>query len=257
MTGIVWWDGDEMSTMSAERASANLLVLFEDNHLLCVYKPAGLLSQGPGKTWNTVLDVCRAWLRMRYKKQGNIFVGLVHRLDRPVGGVMVITKTSKAASRLSRQFRSGEVTKIYKAVVSGTPRPVTGELRDYIRKIPGKRKSVITGNSHEGKAAVLRYETAESRGDFSLLTVRPVTGRSHQIRLQLSAAGCPIVGDWKYGSAHSIERGIGLRAAEIRFSHPTKHQPMVIHAPTPPDWPWPPTDIRQAPRKRKQRRAAH
>jgi len=257
MTGIVWWDGDAMSTMSASRASSNLLVLFEDNHILCVYKPAGLLSQGPSGTHNTILDICRAWLRTRYQKQGNIYMGLVHRLDRPVGGVMVVTKTSKAASRLSRQFRTGQVTKIYQAVVSGTPLPDHGELSDYIRKIPGKRRSVITDTPHKGKAAMLEYETIESQQGFSLLMIRPETGRSHQIRLQLAGAGWPIAGDRKYGSEYGIERGIGLRAAEIRFTHPTKNHPVVIHAPTPPDWPWPPTDIRHLSLKRTSGRVRH
>ncbi len=240
MTGIVWWDGHRMSTMPAFRAAKELLVLYEDNHLLGIYKPAGLLTQGPGHGHNTLLDVARAWLRKKYHKQGEIFLGLVHRLDRPVGGVLLLAKTSKAAARLSAQFRDGLITKTYLAVVEGIPHPPAGTLQHLLRRPPNRKSRPVPPGDLRGKQALLAYKTLESRGDMSLLEIRPETGRTHQIRVQLSHAGWPILGDTKYGARHRVRGGIGLLALELRFTHPTRQIEMVLNAPNPPDWVWPP-----------------
>jgi 23S rRNA pseudouridine1911/1915/1917 synthase len=240
MAGTVWWDGQRMSTLPIFKAASHLLVLYEDNHLLAVFKPAGMLSQGPGRGHNTILDIGRGWLRGRYSKPGNIFLGLVHRLDRPVGGVMLLARTSKAAARLSAQFRESTITKTYEAIVEGVPAPPTGVLEHRLRRAGYHRKTqkVYTPEAR-GREAELRYECIATGRGFCLLKVQPKTGRPHQIRAQLALIGHPIIGDKKYGSTLRISSGIGLLAREIAFVHPTRQVAMTLSAPTPPDWPWP------------------
>ncbi|MBN1423473.1 RluA family pseudouridine synthase [Candidatus Fermentibacteria bacterium] len=237
MTGIVWWDGTRMSTLPVHEAAADLLVLYEDNHLLAVFKPAGLLSQGPGHGHNTTLDVAKAWIRRRHDKPGGVYVGLVHRLDRPVGGVLVLAKTSKAAARLSEQFRTGAVRKTYQAVVEGRVAGF-GTLSDSVTRRTQHRASRVVP-SGRGRHAELDYQVVESGTRASLLEIHPHTGRTHQIRLQLAHWGHPIVGDVKYGSRLRLFGTVALLAKEIRIHHPTRDVEMDIHAPTPPDWPWP------------------
>lgn len=240
MTGTVWWDGQRMSTLSVDKAASQLLVLYEDNHLLGVFKPAGLLSQGPGRGHNTILDIGRWWLRSRYNKTGNVFLGLVHRLDRPVGGVLLLARTSKAAARLSAQFREGAIAKSYEAIVEGVPAPSAGVLRHRLRRAGYHRKTAtVDSNKTYGREAELRYECIGTERGYSLLSVQPKTGRSHQIRAQLALIGHPIIGDKKYGSTHRMPSGIALLAREITFTHPTRSLDMALSAPTPPDWPWP------------------
>jgi len=240
MTGIVWWDGQLMSTLPVDRAVSKLLVLYEDNHLLAVFKPSGLLSQGPGQGHNTILDICREWLRCRYSKPGNVYLGLVHRLDRPACGVLVLAKTTKSASRLSEQFREGIVHKTYLAIVGGVPSPPSSVLRHTVfRASPDRKTLIVDERRQDAREAILEYETIESLEGNSVLKLRPHTGRPHQIRVQLSRVGHPIIGDKKYGSSFKLPSGIALLAKEIRFEHPTKKAEMIINAPTPPDWPWP------------------
>ncbi len=236
MTGIVWWDGQRMSTLSAPEAAASLLVLYDDPDLMAVFKPPGLLSQGPGGGHLTVVEVVRAWLGRGHAVRGEPFVGLVHRLDRPVGGVLVLAKTPKAASGLSEQFRDGVVRKVYLAVVEGRV-PPSGTFADCMARGPDGVSRVVT--SPRGRLARLDYRRIDAASGASLVEIRPHTGRTHQIRLQLSHAGHPIVGDVKYGSGLRIPGRIALLAKEIEFIHPCKDVPMDLHAPTPPDWPWP------------------
>ena len=216
-----------------------LPVLFEDNHVLVVEKPAGMLSQGDLSGDLDVLTVVKQFIKTRDRKPGNVYLGLVHRLDRPVGGVMVTAKTSKAAARLSAQFRERSCEKIYHAVVSGTPEPVERELRHRLEKDRATRVTrVVTGD--RGKEARLRFRVLETANDRSLLEVHLITGLSHQIRVQLAASGHPIAGDKKYGATLPYKPGvIALFAAAIRFAHPVSKEPITVTARVPNDWPFP------------------
>ena len=195
-----------------------LQVLYNDNHLLVVNKPAGVLTQGDQTGDVTLLDHARRWLKHTHRKPGNVFIGLVHRLDRPVSGVVVLARTSKAASRLSEQFRSRQVEKIYAAVVCGTPSPAERLLTHRL----------------DGKPCRLEFSVVASAAGQSLLEVRPLTGRKHQIRRQLSAAGAVIVGDLRYGATAPLpDRSIALHASRITVTHPTRRELMTFESPWP------------------------
>lgn len=203
-------------------ATSDLQILHLDNHLLVVCKPSGLPIQRDESGDPTLLDAARAWLKREFDKPGKVFVGLVHRLDRPVEGVVVLARTSKAAGRLSAQFRERRVRKTYLAVVSGRPSP------------PSRRLDWILS----GKSAVLEFDTLRTKGATSLLEVRPVTGRKHQIRKQLSALGHPILGDLRYGADAPLpERRVALFAQAIEVEHPTRAEPMRFECPLPAWWP--------------------
>lgn len=216
-----------------------LPILYEDNHLLVVDKPAGMLAQADLSGDLDVLTLAKQVIKERDAKPGNVFLGLVHRLDRPVSGVMALAKTSKAASRLSAQFRERETDKRYLAVVAGAPDPVRGELRHFLRKDRAERVTRVVESEAEGKRALLRYEVLEHRGTRSLLRVQLVTGLPHQIRVQLSAAGHPIVGDRKYGSSEPLVRGVvALHAESLALRHPVRREDVVVRADPPDHWPW-------------------
>jgi len=218
----------------------DIKILYEDNHLLGVYKPPGMLIQGDKTGDLSLLDWAKAWIKKRYDKPGNVFLGLVHRLDRPVAGAALFARTSKAAARLSAQIREQTVEKIYWAVVHGTPSSSEGESRLYLARI--RNKSIVTTpDNSSAKFAVLRYRVLESSSPFSLVEVILVTGRHHQIRCQLSAMGFPILGDFKYGSPQPLPQGaIALLSKRIICRHPTRNQDVVIESPMPKNWPWPP-----------------
>lgn len=223
----------------------HLDVIHEDNHLLAVHKPAGLLVQGDRSGDATLVDAARAYLKEAYAKPGNAYVGLVHRLDRNVSGLVLLARTSKAAGRLSAAFREGRVGKRYLAVVLGTPPAPAGELRAYLAAA-GDREGVTRARPEPfagAKEAVLRYRVAERRGGLSLLEVEPVTGRRHQIRAQLALVGCPLLGDVKYGApARLPDRRLGLHALALELEHPVGGQPLTLIAPPDGAWPWPPPD---------------
>jgi 23S rRNA pseudouridine1911/1915/1917 synthase len=224
--------------------ASELDILYEDNHLLVVCKPAGLLAQGDRSGDVTLLDRARADLKVRYDKPGNVYLGLVHRLDRPVSGVMVLARTSKAASRLSRQFREGTVGKRYLAVVAGDPPGVEAVLRHHLAA-HGDRQGITRAAAEPfdgSKPAEMRYHVRERRRDRTLLEVELITGRRHQIRAQLALAGWPIWGDVKYGARRDpAYAGIGLHAWRLELSHPVGARPMLFEAPCPAGWPWPDT----------------
>jgi len=210
-----------------------------DNQVLVVYKPAGLLAQGDRSAGANLLDMARHWIKTRYHKPGNVFIGLVHRLDKPVAGVMVFARTSKAAGRLSAQFREGRVVKRYLAVVEGIVAPgITRLENDLERRPEGSR--ILSGPGPASQAARLSFERLDTGRSTSLVAVTLETGRRHQIRLQLAHAGHPIVGDRRYGAAESLAGGqIALLARELGFDHPTRHEPLTFFCPLPVGWPWP------------------
>ncbi len=218
-------------------------VLYEDNHCLAVNKPAGLLSQGDETGDPDLVSWARAYLKDRYGKPGNVFVGLVHRLDRPTSGVVLLARTSKAASRLSAQFRTGKIAKVYWAIIEGHPDPPEGRWVDVLDKDRGRNRSrVLDEPEAEGQVARVEYRLVGRWRGFSKVELRPETGRSHQLRVQLADRGLPIVGDRKYGASTVLEaedghRRIALHARELSFVHPTREEVIAIVAPVPADWP--------------------
>jgi 23S rRNA pseudouridine1911/1915/1917 synthase len=216
-----------------------LEVLYEDNHLLVVYKPAGLLSQGDETGDVSVVDLARAYLKRKYSRPGNVYVATVHRLDRPVSGVMALARTSKAASRLTLQFRERTVRKIYRAAVEGRPAGPEGVLRHSLVKDRDRRVVSVAGHEEgpAGREAELAYRLVENRGPLSLLEVEPHTGRSHQIRVQLAEAGHPIAGDVKYGSTLRLPgRAIALQAYSLQVGHPTRAERLSFTVPAQHVW---------------------
>ena len=214
-------------------------VLYSDNHLLAIFKPAGLLAQGDHSGAPSLLDLAKNWVKEHYKKPGRVFLGLVHRLDRPVAGVMLFARTSKAASRLSNQFRVGSPQKVYLAVVEGVPKRYAATLSHHIVR-HGRWCRIVSSATRHSQEAHLRYQLIDSTPERSLLQVELLTGRKHQIRLQLSHAGYPLVGDVRYGASSPLaSRQIALLAKELTIEHPTRKIPLRIVCPLPTDWPWP------------------
>jgi 23S rRNA pseudouridine1911/1915/1917 synthase len=223
----------------------NLEVLFEDNHCLAVNKPAGLLSQGDATGDPSLVDMATLYLKTRYKKPGNVYVGLLHRLDRPTSGVVVLAKTSKAAGRLSTQFRNGTVSKLYWAIVEGECPEDEGEWVDLLVKDSRHNRSdVVWEHGSSSKEARGAFHVLERWGRFTKLELRPETGRSHQLRVQLARRGLPIVGDRKYGATAPLRAldghfRIALHARQLTFMHPTRREAISVDAPVPADWPEP------------------
>ena len=213
-------------------------VLYEDNHVLAVLKPAGLATMGLAEGEPTVLSLAKEYLRRRYEKPGGVFLGIVSRLDGPVTGVVVLARTSKAAARLTEQFRERTVEKIYWAIVGGVIQPAQGTMVDYLREHQRHRKVLICGPGDPGaKEARLSYEHLRPVDGDSLVEIRLETGRKHQIRVQLAARGCPILGDYKYGSRRTfVERGIALHARRVAFQHPVQDKRIELTAPLPESW---------------------
>jgi len=204
-------------------------VLFEDNHLLIVDKPAGLLSQADHTGDPDILSIAKDYLAKKYQKPGKVYLGLVHRLDRPVSGVMILARTSKAASRLSEQIRKHEWSKTYEAVVEGeVTKPL--HLTHYLQKKGEINKSAVVGEKSENaKKASLDVEVIASKNRYTLVSVNLISGRSHQIRVQLSAHGTPIFADIKYGAKrHPKALDIALRSRTISFIHPVSKEKMTI-----------------------------
>jgi 23S rRNA pseudouridine1911/1915/1917 synthase len=218
-----------------------LPILFEDNHLLVVDKPAGLLSQADLGGDLDVLTLARAILKQRDGKPGNVYLGLVHRLDRPVSGAMVLAKTSKAASRLARAFRERAARKIYLAVVGGVPEPAGAALSHPLIRDRALRLTRVAAAGGQGREARLAYRVLETRAARSLVEIALETGLQHQIRAQLAAIGHPVEGDRKYGAPGYLDRGpgaIALFARELGFEHPVRRTPLHVTAPPPPHFPW-------------------
>lgn len=216
---------------------SQLHVLYEDNHLLAVAKPPGIATMGVPAGKLSLLDLAKAYVKEKYHKPGNVYLGIVSRLDAPVTGVLLIARTSKAAARLTEQFRLGTVEKVYWAVVEGTPDSPEGTCVDWMRKDERHRKMHIVAKGHaEAKEARLSYRTLQSVAAGTLLEVRLDTGRKHQIRLQLAHRGLPIIGDRKYGSTHSFDEGIALHSRYLRLQHPVLKTELALTAKLPRSW---------------------
>lgn len=210
-------------------------VLYEDNHVLIVAKAAGEIVQGDKTGDRTLADEAKAYIKAKYKKPGDVFLGIPHRLDRPVSGICVLARTSKALSRLNEMFREGKVEKVYHAIVCHPPRNPKGTLTHYLTRNEKQNKSYASLHEKpQSKKAVLDYQLLTLSKRYALVEVHLHTGRHHQIRCQLAAIGAVIKGDLKYGAPRSNPDGsICLHARRIAFTHPIGKTPIVIEAPYP------------------------
>lgn len=215
-------------------------VVYEDNHIIIINKAPGEIVQGDKTGDVPLVDIVRQWIKEKYAKPGNVFCGVVHRLDRPVGGLVVFAKTSKALARMNEMFRNGEVHKTYWAITRNMPPKSSDRLIHYITTTERNNKSYASPTPKNGaKEAILGYKLMASSDRYHLLEVNLETGRKHQIRVQLSAIGCPIKGDLKYGDKRSNPDGsISLMARRISFTHPVSGKHIDVTAPVPADNLW-------------------
>jgi len=212
-------------------------VLYEDNHLLAVNKPALLPTMGVAADEPSLLAVAKEYIRRKYGKPGEVYLGIVSRLDAPVTGVVLIARTSKAAARLSEMFRERDVEKTYWALVEGRVEPASGTLIHYLRKDERHRMMHVTiAGAADAQRAELNYRVLRSVKGNTLLEIELLTGRKHQIRVQLADAGWPVVGDRKYGSRRAFASGIALHSSRLKFNHPVRKVPVEVEAPLPPAW---------------------
>jgi 23S rRNA pseudouridine1911/1915/1917 synthase len=221
-------------------AKMKIEIIYEDNHIIVIEKPVNIPVQEDRTGDMDLLNAIKEDIKIRYNKPGNVYLGLVHRLDRPVGGVMIFAKTSKAASRLSDAVRRHAFDKEYVAVVRGKPVYPRSRLENFLVKDKKENQVYVTEEGVEGaKKAILEYELLASSGDLSLVSVHLLTGRPHQIRVQLANIGCPIFGDQKYGSSvNKPGQQIALWARQLGFQHPVKKEPVSFKSMPPKEEPW-------------------
>ena len=222
-----------------------LVVLYEDNHCLVVAKPAPLLTQGVPPGIPTLENLAKAYLKERYHKPGNVYLGIPHRLDRPVSGVLVFARNTKAAQRLAEQFQQRQVRKVYWALVEGEVQPDAGVWEDWLLKIKEEsRTERVDAETPGARHARLRFRVLQRMENGTLLEIEPETGRMHQIRVQAAGRGWPIRGDFAYGATQSFgpatelprDRVIALHARSLTFLHPIRYEPLTLSAPLPPLW---------------------
>lgn len=212
-------------------------ILYEDNHCLAVFKPAGRLATHYQGTEETIDREVKAYLKDKYHKPGKVFLGIVHRLDRLVSGVLLFARTSKAAARLAEQFRGGTVEKIYWAVVEGELGRTAGTLEHWLKKNQqARRVEVVEPGTPGARQALLHFQQRAVHGNLTWLELRPQTGRTHQLRVQLAHHGYPIYGDSKYGSIHTFGEAIALHARSLTFVHPVRFEPVTLTAELPRSW---------------------
>lgn len=217
----------------------DLQILYCDNHLLVVNKPAGLPVQADASGDPDLLTLGKAWLAREFNKPGAVFLGLVHRLDRPARGVVALARTSKAAARLTQQFAGRTVQKRYQAVVRGNAIPDAAACRDWLLKQDGPSTRVVRQGTAGGQLAELEFTVLGRQAGMAWLAIDLHSGRKHQIRVQLSSRGWPICGDLRYGaSAPLADRSIALLAKSLGLHHPTRGDWLQFEAPDPPGWPW-------------------
>lgn len=214
-----------------------LQILFEDNHCLAIAKPAGTLTTGYEGGEETLDRQVKQYLKDKYQKPGNVFLGVVHRLDRLVSGVLLYARNSKSAGRLAEQFREAKVEKVYWAVVEGKWKQLSGTLEDWLRKdrMIGKVE-VLPPGTEGARQAILQFERRDGNEELTWLELHPRTGRTHQIRVQLAHRGYPIYGDKKYGATHSFIPAIALHARSLTFLHPIRYEPITLTAELPEAW---------------------
>lgn len=225
--------------MKTTKTRPNINIIYEDNHLLVIDKPAGVLSQEDKTGSPDVLTLCKQYIKKKYKKPGDVWLGLVHRLDQPVSGVMVLAKTSKAASRLSEQVRNRSIKKKYWAFVYGMT-PESQTLKHHLVK-DEKANFVKAFNSSKSftKPAELSFRTVKTSKDYSIVEIDLVTGRPHQIRVQMNKVGFPLWGDYKYGEVDTGPgKTLGLRAIKLEFIHPTTKKKLKFGTKPPRQQPW-------------------
>lgn len=213
-------------------------VLYEDNHILVIVKPVNIPVQEDESKDFDLLSMIKAYLKEKYQKPGNVFVGLVHRLDRPVGGVMVFAKTSKAASRLSDQIRTNQMSKHYQAVLCGQVPKQQDELLDYLVKNTKTNTVMTTKDTKLGKRSRLTYRLRKKTTDFSLVDIVLDTGRSHQIRVQFSSRNLPLWGDQRYHKQAKPGQQIALWATQLSFQHPVSKEMLTFSSNPPATFPW-------------------
>jgi 23S rRNA pseudouridine1911/1915/1917 synthase len=225
----------------------SIKVLYEDNHIIAVLKPAGVLTQGDRTGDECLMDMVKSYLKDTYKKPGNVFLGLVHRLDKPVSGIVLFGKTSKGASRLSEQFRGHTIQKTYHAIVVGKPKEASGNIKEQVNKISFFAEGFTNKTDAElleeikkatkTRTAELSYETVRSNDKYTLLKILPKTGRFHQIRIQMLEMGCPILGDAKYSQQQPLpDKSIGLCATAIKFKTATDNKEVNLEIQIPESW---------------------
>ncbi len=214
----------------------DLTVIYEDNHIIVVLKPQNIACCPDESGDDNLFDCIKRYLKVKYDKPGNVFVGLVHRLDRPTGGVMVYAKTSKAAARLAEQMKTGGFEKKYLAVLCGVPGRPSATLENYLRKNTVNNMVYVCTQSEEGaKFAALDYSVLEEKDGLSLAEVNLHTGRTHQIRVQMAAINCPVYGDMRYGGDRAVKGKLALWAYLLRFTHPTTGEKMCFKVEPPVD----------------------
>ncbi|MEX1238322.1 MAG: RluA family pseudouridine synthase [Cyclobacteriaceae bacterium] len=214
-------------------------VLYEDNHLLVVNKSSGILVQGDITGDVPLVDLCKVYVGRKYRKPGAVFLGVVHRIDRPVSGIVLLARTSKSLERMNALFRERETKKTYWAITENKPPLESGNLIHWLAKDEKRNKTTAYPRETAGASrSELSYQVIASIGNQWLLSVEPVTGRPHQIRAQLAFMGCPVKGDVKYGSSKPLEDGsIALHARKLEFMHPVKKEEIALKAPLPDtDW---------------------
>lgn len=215
-------------------------VVYEDNHIIIVNKAPGEIVQGDKTGDKPLVDIVKDYLKEKYCKPGNVFCGVVHRIDRPVGGLVIFAKTSKALSRMNALFQSRDIQKYYWAIIPNTPIKLSGTLTHYITSVEKNNKSYASEEPRPGASlAVLDYKILSKGDNYSLVEVQLHTGRKHQIRVQLSSIGCPIKGDLKYGSKRSnLDGSISLQSHRVVFTHPVSGNLIDVTAPVPNDKLW-------------------